>query len=67
MVAVQVTSCVQWDQPSLPHMLELDDSGSEIFVESEQDRVMPSRSSLLTGSHPFPASRCHGRESCSTS
>ena len=46
---LQVTGRVQWVLPPQPHTLELDDSGSKMFVEPQQDRVMPSRSTLLAG------------------
>lgn len=43
----QVTHRVTWDEPSMPESVALDSEGSEILVEAEEDRVMPSRSSIL--------------------
>ena len=33
----------------MPQTVELDDSGDALFVDPEEDRVMPSRSTLLSG------------------
>ena len=44
-----MTGRVQWHQPTMPQMVELDDSGDALFVDAEEDRVMPSRSTLLSG------------------
>ena len=48
----QVTGRVQWHQPTMPQMVDLDDSGDALFVDPEEDRVMPSRSTLLSGASP---------------
>ena len=45
----QVTGRVQWQRPTMPQTVELDDSGDALFVDPEEDRVMPSRSTLLSG------------------
>ena len=61
--SLQVTGRVQWEHPTLPQTVELDDSGSELFVEPEQERVMPSRSTVLsgTGYWSFSCKPCHHR------
>ena len=33
----------------MPQTVDLDDSGDALFVDPEEDRVMPSRSHLLSG------------------
>ena len=45
----QITGRVQWQRPMMPQTVELDDSGDALFVDPEEDRVMPSRSNLLSG------------------
>ena len=43
-----VTRQLRWTQPQLPQIIPLDDMGiNAIIVETEEDRAMPSRSSLL--------------------
>ena len=42
-----VTRRMRWDPPVLPQLVELDDQGSELFAESDEDRAMPSRSAIL--------------------
>lgn len=43
-----VTRQLRWTQPQLPQIIPLDDMGMDaIIVETEEDRAMPSRSSLL--------------------
>ena len=36
----------------MPQTVELDDSGDALFVDPEEDRVMPCRSHLLSGVLP---------------
>ena len=43
----QVTRKVRWTEPILPRVMALDDQGSTLLTEDPEDRVMPSRSSLL--------------------
>lgn len=43
-----VTRRMRWTQPTVPQIVEIDDMGTEIFAETEEDRAMPSRTSLLT-------------------
>lgn len=40
----QVTRQISWEEPTLPEAVTLDDSGTEIFAESDENRAMPSRS-----------------------
>ena len=42
-----VTRRMKWTQPTLPRVVEIDDHGTELFIETEEDRAMPSRSALL--------------------
>ena len=42
-----VTRRMRWTQPTVPQIVEIDDMGTEIFAETEEDRAMPSRTSLL--------------------
>ena len=43
-----VTRQLRWTQPQLPQIIPLDDMGIDaIIIETEEDRAMPSRSSLL--------------------
>ena len=42
-----VTRRMRWDPPILPQVVELDDEGSELFTDTEDDRAMPSRSAVL--------------------
>lgn len=42
-----VTRRMRWTQPTVPQTVEIDDHGTEIFAETEEDRAMPSRASLL--------------------
>ena len=42
-----VTRRMRWTQPTVPQVVEIDDIGTEIFAETEEDRAMPSRASLL--------------------
>lgn len=42
-----VTRRMRWTQPTVPQVVEIDDMGTEIFAETEEDRAMPSRASLL--------------------
>lgn len=44
----QVTKRVRWTPPSPPEIIELDDSGSILLAESDEDRAMPSRSAIKT-------------------
>jgi hypothetical protein len=43
----QVTRRVRWTEPVLPEVLPLDDEGSVLFTDSNDDRAMPSRASIL--------------------
>jgi hypothetical protein len=42
-----VTRRMRWTQPMPPQIVEIDDQGTELFAESDEDRAMPSRSSLV--------------------
>jgi len=42
----QVTRKVRWSAPVLPQTLALDDQGSTLLTDSQEDRAMPSRSAL---------------------
>jgi len=42
-----VTRRMRWDPPILPQVVELDDEGSELFTDTDDDRAMPSRSAVL--------------------
>eukprot|EP00890_Picochlorum_soloecismus_P004359 jgi/Picsp_1/4924/NSC_02288-R1_protein len=42
-----VTRRMRWDPPILPQLVALDDEGSELFTDTEDDRAMPSRSAVL--------------------
>lgn len=42
-----VTRRMKWTQPTLPRVVQIDDHGTELFAETEEDRAMPSRSALL--------------------
>ncbi|KAI8110829.1 hypothetical protein M9434_004403 [Picochlorum sp. BPE23] len=42
-----VTRRMKWTQPTLPRVVQIDDQGTELFAETEEDRAMPSRSALL--------------------
>ena len=43
-LSAQVTGKSQFEQPSSPISVPLDDEGTVIFVDDDADRVMPSRS-----------------------
>lgn len=43
----QITHKVSWEEPLLPQRVEIDEQGGYILTEAEEDRVMPSRSSLF--------------------
>ncbi|KAK9813221.1 hypothetical protein WJX72_010952 [[Myrmecia] bisecta] len=43
----QVTAKVQWDAPTPPLKIPLDDQGDYMIIEDEQERVMPSRSTIM--------------------
>lgn len=42
-----------WDKPAAPWEVELDDAGTVMLVEPEGARIMPSRSTVLTGAVPL--------------
>ncbi|KAL3141042.1 hypothetical protein ABBQ32_005553 [Trebouxia sp. C0010 RCD-2024] len=44
----QVTGRTQWEAPHSPQSIPVDDAGTFIFVEEDADRVMPSRSAVLS-------------------
>lgn len=43
----QITGRVAWEEPSIPQAVDIDEDGSQIFLEADEDRVMPSRTMLL--------------------
>ncbi|KAL4458291.1 hypothetical protein ABPG75_013156 [Micractinium tetrahymenae] len=43
----QITHKVSWEEPLLPQRIDIDEQGGYILTEAEEDRVMPSRSSLF--------------------
>lgn len=45
---MQVTGRTQWEAPHSPQSIPVDDAGTFIFVEEDADRVMPSRSAVLS-------------------
>ena len=49
----QVTGDVLWEAPQAPMAVTLDDAGTRIMAEPEDNRVMPSRSMLQAGAHPY--------------
>jgi hypothetical protein len=51
---VQVRRHSQWHEPQPPQRIDLDDTGSFIVVEDEMDRVMPSKTSVITGTALVP-------------
>lgn len=38
---------VTWDQPQFPESIDIDDMGSELFVEDPLDRILPRRKFLF--------------------
>ena len=41
-----VLGIAQWEEPSAPQLLPLDDSGTQLLLEDDSSFVMPSRSAL---------------------
>lgn len=45
----QITGRTTWEPPNLPQRIEMDDEGTYMVIEDEEDRVMPPRSKLFAG------------------
>lgn len=43
-----ITGRTQWVRPEAPTKIPLDDDGTILFAEDERDRVMPSRSTVMS-------------------